>query len=630
MSVREAVRIALHGLRAPPTGTVPGDTSRSRDPRTIRRVVGLFWPYRGRLVLLGLVVVLTAGLGVGGLLLIKPVFDQALFCPGCPNLPLLFWLLGGMTAIPVVTGALEVCRPYLANVLGQRVMRDLRGALYTHLQRMSLRFFTETKTGEIQSRLAHDVGGLQQVVTETASAFLMNIVVVISTIGAMVVLSWQLTLLSLALVPLFVWLTERVGRVRRGVSSVTQQRMAELSTLSQETLSVSGVLLSRSFGRRHEENTRFHKLNAHLAELQVRQQMIGQGFFMSLRIFFAVMPVFAYLVAGFMLAGGGSRLSAGTLVAFTTLQMVLLPPINALFQMVVQVQSSLALFERIFGYLDLPHDIVDAPDAIDLPPERVRGAISVRAASFRYPSGDGSIPGRWALADLSLDIEPGQLAAVVGPSGSGKTTLSYLLARLYDVTEGAVLIDGLDVRRIRLDSLAATIGMVTQETHLVHASIRENLRYGDPHATDEQLEAAARAAAIHERILQLDDGYDTLVGERGYRMSGGEKQRLAIARVILKNPKILILDEATSALDTVNERLVQQALVPLMAGRTTVAIAHRLSTILAADVIFVLDRGRLVERGTHTELLDRGGVYAQLYRQQFGDQSAPSACRQIY
>jgi ATP-binding cassette, subfamily B, bacterial len=601
-----------------------GRESRGRDPRVMRRVVALFWPYRGRLILLGLVVILTAGLGVGSLLLIKPLFDKALFCPGCPNLPLLFWLLGGMTAIPVVIGVLEVCRPYLANVVGQRVLRDLRNALYSHLQRMPMRFFTETKTGEIQSRLANDVGGLQQIVTDTASAILMNLVVVVSTIVGMLLLSWQLTLLSLALVPLFVWLTERAGRARRGVSSLTQQGLAELSTISEETLSVSGALLSRSFGRRREEIARFHQLNAYLADLQVREQMIGQGLFMSLRIFFALMPVLAYLVAGLMLASSGTTtyLSAGTLVAFTALQTQLLPPISALLQMVVQVQSSLALFERIFAYLALPHEIVDAPDAIDLPPEGIKGAISLRDVSFRYPSGNGSIRGRWALADLTLDIRPGQLAAVVGPSGSGKTTLSYLLARLYDVTEGAVLIDGFDVRRIRLDSLTSTIGMVTQETHLIHASIRENLRYGDPHATDAQLEAAARAAAIHERILELDNGYDTLVGERGYRMSGGEKQRLAIARVILKDPKILILDEATSALDTVNERLVQQALVPLMAGRTTVAIAHRLSTILAADVIFVLDRGRLVERGTHTELLDRGGAYAQLYFHQFGKPSA--------
>ncbi len=597
----------------------------SSDPRTSRRVAALFWPYRGRLVVLGLVVVLTAVLGVGSLLLIKPVFDDALFCPqDCPNLPLLFWLVGVMIAIPVVAGVLGICQPYLANRLGQRVMQDLRDALYNHLQRMSLRFFTETKTGEIQSRLANDVGGLQRVVTETAALILMNIVVLVSTIGAMLVLSWQLTVLSLALTPVFLWLAERVGRARRAVASSTQQTMAELSALSEETLSVSGVLLSRSFGRRHQEIARFRRLNAYLADLQVRQQMIGQGFFMSMRFYFTVMPVLAYLVAGFLLAGGGSHLSAGTLVAITALQMQLLPPMYALLQMAVQVQSSLALFERIFAYLDLPQDIVDAPDAVDLPPERARGGISLRTVSFRYPSGDGSVSGRCALTDLTLDIQPGQLAAVVGASGSGKTTLSYLLARLYDVTDGAVLIDGLDVRRIRLDSLAATIGMVTQETHLFHASIRENLRYGDPHATDEQLEAAARAAAIHDRILELDDGYDTLVGERGYRMSGGEKQRLAIARVILKDPKILILDEATSALDTVNERLVQQALVPLMAGRTTVAIAHRLSTILAADVIFVLDRGRLVERGTHTELLDRGGAYAQLYLQQFGSSGALS------
>jgi ATP-binding cassette, subfamily B, bacterial len=595
----------------------PGD----RDSRTMRRVTALFWPYRGRLALLALVVIVVSGLNVGTLLLIKPVFDQALFCPhDCPNLPLLFWLVGVMIAIPVVTGVLEILRPYLATVLGQRVMQGLREALYTHLRGMPLRFFTETKTGEIQSRLANDVGGLQYVVTETASLILMTIVVLISTIGAMAVLSWQLTTLSLVLMPLFMWLTDRVGRARRVVGSSTQEMMAELSALSQETLSVSGVLLSRSFGRGEEEIARFRKLSARLTELQVRQQMIGQGFFMSLRMFFAVTPVLAYLVTGLVLARGGTTayLSAGSLVAFTTLQMQLLPPISSLTQMVVQVQSTLALFERIFAYLDLPNDIVDAPGAVDLVPERVRGAISLRTVSFRYPSCDASAPARWALSDLTLDIEPGQLAAVVGTSGSGKTTLSYLLTRMYDVTDGAVLIDGLDVRRIRLNSLAGMIGMVTQDTHLFHASIRENLRYGNPQATDAQLDAAARAAAIHDRILELDDGYDTLVGERGYRMSGGEKQRLAIARVILKDPKILILDEATSALDTVNERLVQQALTPLMAGRTTVAIAHRLSTILAADVIFVLDRGRLVEHGTHTELIHRGGAYAQLYSHQFG------------
>jgi ATP-binding cassette subfamily B protein len=596
--------------------SIPG----RRYPQTIRRAAALFWPYRGRLALLALVVIVVSVLNVGTLLLIKPVFDQALFCPhDCPNLPLLFWLVGVMIAIPVVAGALEIVRPYLATVLGQRVMQGLREALYAHLQRMPLRFFTETKTGEIQSRLANDIGGLQYVVTDVAALMLMTVMTLISTIGAMLLLSWQLTAFSMALMPLFVWLTGRVGQARRAVGFSAQETMAEMLALSQETLSVSGIILSRSFGRGRQEIARFRVLSLRLTELEVRQQMVGQSFFMALRLFFSVMPVLAYLVAGLVLAHGGNttQLSAGALIAFTTLQMQLLPPISGLLQMVVQVQASLALFDRIFAYLDLSCDIIDAPHAIDLSPGRIRGAISLRDVSFRYPASKSSAPSNWALSDLTLDIEPGQFAAVVGTSGSGKTTLSYLLTRLYDVTEGAVYIDGHDIRQIRLDSLAAAIGMVTQETHLFHASIRENLRYGDPHATDAQLEAAARAAAIHDRILELDDGYDTLVGERGYRMSGGEKQRLAIARAILKDPKILILDEATSALDTVSERLVLQALVPLMAGRTTVAIAHRLSTIQAADVIFVLDRGRLVERGTHTELLKQGGTYVTLYHHQF-------------
>ncbi|MGH3966219.1 MAG: ABC transporter ATP-binding protein [Pseudonocardiaceae bacterium] len=583
----------------------------------MRRVIVLFRSYRRRLSVVALIVIVTAGLGVVNPLLIKPVFDNALFCAqGCPNLPLLFWYVGVMIAVPIVAGALGVAQNYLANVLGQRVMQDLRNSLYAHLQRMPLRFFTETKTGEIQSRLTNDVGGVQTVVTETAASILSNTVALVSTVVAMLILSWQLTALSLALTPIFIWLTIRVGRTRRAATSSTQQTKAELSTLSQETLSVSGILLSKSFGRQPEEIARFRERNALLADLQIRQQMIGRIFFAAVGVFFSITPALIYLAAG--MVGTNSTLTAGTLAAFTSLQSRMFFPISTLLRVSTQVQSSLALFERIFAYLDLPHDIVDSPRATELAPGQVRGAIRLRNVSFRYPTTNGTTSQRWALTDLTLDITPGQLAAVVGSSGSGKTTLSYLLPRLYDVTEGAVLIDGHDVRHLRLHSLARTIGMVTQETYLFHASVRDNLRYGDPHATDAQLEAAARAAAIHDRILELDDGYDTLVGERGYRMSGGEKQRLAIARVILKDPKILILDEATSALDTVNERLVQQALIPLMAGRTTVAIAHRLSTVLAADVIFVLDRGRLVEQGTHQQLLDRGAVYAQLYLQQFG------------
>ncbi|MGH8885326.1 MAG: ABC transporter ATP-binding protein [Egibacteraceae bacterium] len=600
-------------------------TQKGRAPRTMGRVVESFRPYWGRLVAVGLVVIVAAGLGVASPLLIKQVFDRALFCPkGCPNLQLLGWLVGAMIVIPVAAGVLSIGQTYLTNVLGQRVMQDLRNDLYAHLQRMSLRFFTETKTGEIQSRLANDVGGVQTVVTQTASSILSNIAILVSTIIAMLVLSLPLTVLSLALLPVFVWLSQRVGRARREVSSSTQQTMAELSALSEETLSVSGILLSKSFGRQPEEIARFRERNARLADLQIRQQMIGRSFFALVQIFFSATPALVYLAAGLFGTSGG--LTAGTLVAFTALQSRLFFPIGTLLEMSTQVQSSLALFERIFAYLDLPHEIIDAPHALDLTPALVRGHISLRNVSFRYPATDGTPSRRWALQDLTLDIEPGQLAAVVGSSGSGKTTLSYLLPRLYDVTSGAVLIDGHDVRRLSLDSLARTIGMVTQETYLFHASVRENLRYGDPHATDAQLEAAARAAAIHDRITELDDRYDTLVGERGYRMSGGEKQRLAIARVILKNPKILVLDEATSALDTVNERLVQQALAPLTAGRTTVAIAHRLSTILAADVIFVLDRGRLVEQGTHAELIDRAGAYAQLYIQQFGAGTVEAHC----
>jgi ATP-binding cassette subfamily B protein len=612
---------------------------------TVRRVIRTFRPYRRTVGLVGALILITSAIGVINPLLIKVIFDEALFCgPGCPNLDLLYWLVGLMVAIPIGSGVIGIWQSYLSNVVGQRVMQDLRNALYTHLQRMPLRFFTTTRTGEIQSRLSNDVGGIQSVVTDTASSVLANVVIVISTVVAMLILSWQLTLLSLGTLPFFFWLMYKVGKARREVAANTQKSLADLSAITEETLSVSGMLLSKAFGRQRYETDRFRKENERLAGLQVRQQMIGRSFFATIQIFFSVTPALVYLVAGIVLSGGGAELTAGDIVAFTTLQSRLFFPVGSMLQIGVEVQSAMALFDRVFEYLDMPPEIEDQPGAVPLPREQATGLVRFRDISFRYeappedtvtedgeaedisaavpvspdaPAGDGQQRRLWTLEDVDFEIEPGTLAALVGPSGAGKTTVTYLVPRFYDVQKGSVEIDGVDVRKIKLASLGDIIGMVTQETYLFHTSVRENLRYGNPDATEEELEAAARAAFIHDRIAELPDGYDTLVGERGYKLSGGEKQRLAIARVILKDPRVLILDEATSSLDTTSERLVQEALRPLMRGRTTIAIAHRLSTILAADVIFVLDRGRLVERGSHSELLERGGLYAHLYLQQF-------------
>jgi ATP-binding cassette, subfamily B, bacterial len=556
-------------------------------------------------------IVVTSTIGIINPLLIQAVFNKALFVHGGPNIQLLVILVSIMAVVPIVNGAIGILQTYETTRVGQLVMRDLRDRLYSHLQTLSLAFFTGTKTGEIQSRLANDVGGVQSVVTTTASSILANVVIFTSTVVAMLIISWQLTIVAVITVPVFFWLTKTVGERRRQVARSTQESLAAMSALSEETLSVSGVLLAKAFGNQARDTARYHQENQRLADLEVRQQMIGQGFYAIVQSFLSITPAAVYLISGLLLAHG-TPISAGTVVAFTTLQTRLYFPIGQLLQVSVELRSSLALFDRIFEYLDVVPDIVDAPDAVDLPATSGGGRVALREVYFRYRGTPAD-----ALAGVSFTADPGQLVALVGPSGAGKTTISYLIPRLYDVTGGSVQIDGLDVRHARQASLAAAIGFVTQESYLFHDSILANIHYGRPAASMAEVEEAARAAYIHDRIMEFPDGYDTIVGERGYRLSGGEKQRLAIARVLLHDPRILILDEATSALDTASEREVQNALDTLMGSRTTIAIAHRLSTIVNADVINVIDAGRVAESGTHRSLLRQGGVYASLYQEQF-------------
>src|SRR5579875_566366 len=590
---------------------------RKTDARTVRRVIQAFAPYKAQVA-----TVLAAIMFVGALGVVNPYMLKYSISIGFAqqNFKLLSIFVGVMVITPIISGLIGVGQTYLNAQVGQKVMRDLRNRLYSHLEGMPLKFFTDTRTGEIQSRLQNDVGGVQSVLSSTATSVVSNITTAVSTMIGMLFLSWQLTLLSLGLLPLFLFLTYRVGNVRREVSKDTQESLAELSATMEETLSVSGVLLTKVFGRRRQEIKRFETESDKLAGLQLRQQMVGRWFMMFISTFFSVTPALVYLLYGYLAFGSGQHLSTaqladvvGTLVAFTTLQSRLFFPIGALLSVQVDIQGAFALFDRIFEYLDLPQTITDKPGAKALEPTQLRGEVTFDNVSFSYRS-DQERP---TLDHVSFDVRTGQLAALVGPSGAGKTTMTYLIPRLYDVNDGAVRIDGQDVRDVTLESLGRSIGVVTQETYLFHTSIRENLRYAKEDATDAELIAAAKAAAIHDRIMALPEGYDTVAGERGYKLSGGEKQRIAIARVILKDPRLLILDEATSALDTHSERLIQASLEDLMKNRTTIAIAHRLSTILAADVILVVNEGKIVERGTHAELLEQGGLYARLYNEQF-------------